>query len=80
MHVNYARWLLCARGRELDPFTVSGHDLGWILFKSRRYDEALRELRSELAAHPDGPGDLCFLGYALSAFQLSSLARCFLQA
>jgi TolB-like protein/Flp pilus assembly protein TadD len=77
-HVNYARWLLCQgrveeaqtwarRGRELDPFTVSGHDLGWILFQSRRYDEAIRELRSDLAAHPNDPGDLWFLGYALTA-------------
>ncbi len=77
-HLNYATWLLCQgrveeaqtwarRGRELDPFTVSGHDLGWILFQSRRYDEAIRELRSELAVHPDGPGDLWFLGYALIA-------------
>jgi TolB-like protein len=67
-HVNYAGWMLCQgrleeaqawarRGRELDPFTVDGHDLGWILFQSRRYDEAIRELRSNLAVHPDGPGD-----------------------
>jgi TolB-like protein/DNA-binding winged helix-turn-helix (wHTH) protein/Flp pilus assembly protein TadD len=77
-HVNYATWLLCQgrieeaqawarRGRELDPLTVTGHDLGWILIQSRRYDEAIRELRSELAVHPDGPGDLWFLGYALIA-------------
>jgi TolB-like protein/DNA-binding winged helix-turn-helix (wHTH) protein/Flp pilus assembly protein TadD len=77
-HVNYARWLLCQgrveeaqtwarRGRELDPFTVSGHDLGWILFQSRRYDEAIRELRSNLAVYPDDPGDFWFLGYALIA-------------
>ena len=76
--INYARWLLCQgrveeaqtwarRGRELDPFTVTGHDLGWILFQSRRYDEAIRELRSDLAVHPDDPGDLWFLGYALIA-------------
>jgi Flp pilus assembly protein TadD len=77
-HVNYARWLLCQgrveeaqtwarRGRDLDPFTVSGHDLGWILFQSRRYDEAIRELRSDLAVHPDNPGSLWFLGFALIA-------------
>ena len=77
-HVNYARWLLCQgrveeaqtwarRGRDLDPFTVSGHDLGWILFQSRRYDEAIRELRSDLAVHPDNPGALWFLGFALIA-------------
>ncbi len=77
-HVAYARWLLCQgrmeqaqawarRGRELDPLTVSGYDLGWILLQSRRYDEAIRELRSDLAARPDNPGSLWFLGYALIA-------------
>lgn len=77
-HVKYARWLLCQgrveeaqtwarRGRELDPLTVSGHDLGWILFQSRRYDEAIRELRSDLAVYPDDLGDLWFLAYALIA-------------
>ena len=77
-HVNYARWLLCQgrveeaqtwarRGRELDPLTVSGHDLGWILFQSRRYDEAIRELRSDLAVYPDDLGDLWFLAYVLIA-------------
>ena len=77
-HGQYARWLLCQgsveeaqiwarRGRDLDPFTVTGNDLGWILFQSRRYDEAVRELRSDLAVHPDSPGDLWFLGYALIA-------------
>jgi TolB-like protein/Flp pilus assembly protein TadD len=77
-HVNYARWLLCQgrveealewerRGRELDPLAVGGHDLGWTLFQSRHYDEAIRELRSDLAVYPDNPGDLWFLGFALIA-------------
>jgi tetratricopeptide (TPR) repeat protein len=77
-HAGYAGWLLCQgrleeaqiwerRGRDLDPFSVTGHDLGWILFQSRRYDEAIRELRSHLAVYPDDPGDLWFLGFALTA-------------
>jgi TolB-like protein/Tfp pilus assembly protein PilF len=77
-HSAYANWLLCQghteealkwarRGRDIDPFTVTGHDLGWILFQSRRYDDAIRELRSDLAVYPDNPGDLWFLGYALIA-------------
>ena len=41
------------RGRELDPLAVSGEDFGWILFQSRRYDEAIHELRSALAVRPD---------------------------
>ena len=77
-YVGYARWLLCQgrleeaqewalRGRELDPLTVGGHEIGWILFQSRRYDEAIRELRSDLAAFPDHLGSMWFLGYALIA-------------
>jgi tetratricopeptide (TPR) repeat protein len=77
-HGGYANWLLCQgrteealewarRGRDIDPFTVTGHDLGWILFLSRHYDEAIRELRSDLAVYPDNPGDLWFLGFALIA-------------
>ncbi len=77
-HLAYARWLLCQgrleeaqawsrRGRELDPFLVSGGGIGWILLQSRRYDEAIRELRSDLAARPDNAGSYWFLGYALIA-------------
>ena len=55
------------RGRDLDPLGASG-DLvgspgitkGWILFHARRYDEAIRELRS------DDP-DHWYLGFALIA-------------
>ena len=63
-HGGFAVWLLCQgrteealawaqRARELDPFAVSGGDIGWILFQARRYDEAIRELRSVLAVQPD---------------------------
>jgi TolB-like protein/DNA-binding winged helix-turn-helix (wHTH) protein/Flp pilus assembly protein TadD len=76
VHGNYGRWMLCQgrfdeaqalarRGRDLDPLTVGGQDLGWILFQSRRYDEAVRELRSDLAVHPDNAGDMWFLGFSL---------------
>ena len=59
-HLAFAGWLLCQgrteeaqawsrRARELDPLGVSGTSIGWILFQSRHYDEAIRELRSVLA-------------------------------
>jgi TolB-like protein/Flp pilus assembly protein TadD len=77
-HAGYAGWLLCQgrleeaqkwerRGRDLDPFAVTGHDLGWILFQSRHYDDAVRELQSSLAVYPDNPWDMWFLGFALIA-------------
>jgi TolB-like protein/DNA-binding winged helix-turn-helix (wHTH) protein/Tfp pilus assembly protein PilF len=55
------------RGRELDPFVVSGTYIGWILFSAHRYDEALRELHSVLAVRPDDVPALWNLGYALIA-------------
>ena len=75
-HAGLGRWLLCQgrteeavawvrRGRELDPVVVSGTDLGWILFQSRRYDEAERELRSVLDLRPDDAFALWFLGFTL---------------
>jgi TolB-like protein/Tfp pilus assembly protein PilF len=77
-HAGLALWLVCQgrtdeavawakRGRELDPLAVSGHSIGWILFQSHRYDEAIRELRSALAVQPDDAGALLFLGFALVA-------------
>ncbi len=70
-HVGYAKWLLCQgrtdealawvqRARDLDPLGGAGITNGWILFHARRYDEAIRELRS------DDPGHW-FLGFALIA-------------
>ncbi len=47
--------------------TVSGAGIGWILFQSHRYEEAIRELRSALAVHPDDAGTLLYLGFALVA-------------
>ena len=50
--------------------SVTGTDIGWILFQSRHYDEAIRELRSDLAVHRDDPAtywSCWFLGFALIA-------------
>lgn len=77
-HASFALWLLSQgrteealawanRGRELDPIAVSGDDVAWILFQSRRYDEAIRESRSALAVQPDNAGALLVLGFALVA-------------
>ena len=77
-HAGLAWWLLCQgrtdeavawarRGRELDPLVVSGESIGWILFQSRRYDEAARELRSVLAVNPDDATALFYLGFVLTA-------------
>jgi len=77
-HASFALWLLCQgrteeamawakRGRQLDPIAVSGTDIAWILFSSRRYDEAIRESRSDLAVRPDNAGALSTLGFALVA-------------
>jgi TolB-like protein/Tfp pilus assembly protein PilF len=77
-HSGFALWLLCQgrteealawakRGRELDPTAVSGDAIAWILFQSRRYDEAIRESRSALAVRPDNAGALLTLGFALVA-------------
>jgi TolB-like protein len=73
-----ARWLISharteealtwvRRGRELDPFAVSGTDVAWVLFHARRYDEAMRELRSVLAVQPNDAMTLWFLGFVLIA-------------
>ena len=73
-----ASWLLCqgrtdeaialiSHARKLDPDTVAGVDVSWTLFQSRRYDEAIRELRSFLALDPGDPTALWFLGFVLIA-------------
>jgi TolB-like protein/Flp pilus assembly protein TadD len=55
------------RGRELDPLAVSGVNIGWILFQSHRYEEAIHETRSALALQPDEADVLLYLGFALVA-------------
>ncbi|HEY4961033.1 MAG TPA: tetratricopeptide repeat protein, partial [Terriglobales bacterium] len=77
-HAAFGSWLMCQgdiedalswaqRGRELDPLVVNGVKIGWILFMGRRYDEAIRELRSVLAVHPENVNALSTLGFVLIA-------------
>ena len=77
-HMMFALWLLCQgrtdeavawarRSRELDPLAVSGDLIGWILFQSHRYDEAIHELRSLVAVRPDDTSALTDLGFVLIA-------------
>jgi TolB-like protein/DNA-binding winged helix-turn-helix (wHTH) protein/Tfp pilus assembly protein PilF len=77
-HLAFAGWLLCQgrtqeaqawsqRARQLDPLGVTGNNIGWILFQSRQYDEAIRELRSDLAVHKNDASTFWFLGFALIA-------------
>lgn len=60
--LNYAR-----RARELDPVGSVGLQEGWILFVGRRYDEAVRQLRSVLALHPDDAAAHWTMGFVLVA-------------
>jgi pentatricopeptide repeat protein len=73
-----ALWMLCQgrtdealaleeRARELDPLAISGVGVAWILFQSHRYDDAIRELRSELAVNPNNVPALWNLGFVLAA-------------
>jgi TolB-like protein/Flp pilus assembly protein TadD len=75
-HAGLADWLLCQgrteealasarRAQELDPRAFNGNQVGWILFQARRYDEAIRELRTALAIQPNDPMTQWFLGFAL---------------
>jgi len=75
-YAGLAFWLLCQgrtdeavasaeRARELDRLGSTTSNLAWILFQSRRYEEAVRELRSLLAVHPNGAGSLWLLGFTL---------------
>jgi TolB-like protein/Flp pilus assembly protein TadD len=75
-HGGLAQWLLCQgrteealasarRAQELDPQEFNGAQVGWIFFHGRRYDEAIRELRTALTIEPNDPMTVWFLGYAL---------------
>jgi len=75
-HSGFSAWLLCQgrtqealewarRARELDPLAYEDVNIGGILFQARRYDEAIRELRSVLAVEPKKPSALWSLGFAL---------------
>jgi TolB-like protein/Flp pilus assembly protein TadD len=78
VHWGFALWLLCQgrtdeaiswaqRGQRLDPIAVPGADVAWILFQSRHYEEAIRQLRSVLAVQPDDADALSGLGFVLDA-------------
>jgi TolB-like protein/DNA-binding winged helix-turn-helix (wHTH) protein/Flp pilus assembly protein TadD len=75
-YAGLADWLLChgrtdealasaERARELDLFGSTTWDIAWTLFHSRRYDEAIRELRSSLAVHANDVSSLWLLGFTL---------------
>ena len=75
-YAGLAGWLLCQgrmdealalaeRARELDRLGSTTSDIAWILFQSRRYEEAVRELRSSLAVGPNDAGALWTLGFTL---------------
>jgi len=80
-HLSFSSWLLSQgrteealewsrRARELEPIGITGNTMGWILFQSRHYDEAIRELRSDLAVRHDDAStywSCWFLGFALIA-------------
>lgn len=77
-HTGFALWLVCQartdeavawarRGRRLNPLGFPSDNLAWILFQSRRYQEALRELRSALAVQGDDIHLLTGLGFVLNA-------------
>ncbi len=77
-YARLALWLVCQgrtddavalarRGRGLDPLTVSGDRIAWILFLSHRFDEAIRELHSALAVQPESANTLLYLGFTLVA-------------
>ena len=75
-HASFSYWFLCQgrtqealswarRAQELDPLALHGIEIGWILFHARRYDEAIRELRTVLSIEPENPMALWFLGFVL---------------
>jgi len=75
-YAELAQWLLCQgridealssahRARELDSLGSATLGLAWILFQSQRYDEAVRELHSSLAVHPNNAGGLWLTGFTL---------------
>ena len=77
-HLGLADWQLCQgqidealdrarRARKLDPLGTSGSNIAWILFQARRYDEAIRESRSQMEVHPDDAWAVWGLGFALIA-------------
>jgi len=77
-HLAFASWLVCQgrteealswfqRARSLDPLGLAGENGAWILFLTRRYEEAIQELRSDLAVSPDDATALWFVGFTMIA-------------
>jgi len=78
-HERFAVWLLCQgrteealgwaqRARELDPLGSARRTTGFILLHSRRYEEAVRELRAIPVLNTDSPRPAdWYLGLALTA-------------
>ena len=86
----FASWLVCQgrteealswvqRGRELDPLSVSGTDVAWILFQSHRFADAERELRAVLGAQPTDTNALTELGFVLGVGERAAEAIPFLE-
>ncbi len=84
-HMAFARWLICQgrtdeaiswalRARELDPMSGTAVSLAWILYLGRHYDDAIRELRSDLAVHPDSGAARSYLGFAFIAIRQPEMA------
>ena len=78
----YAMWLSCQgrtdeavamiqRARALDPVGISGGKVSWILFQSRRFDDAVREARSALSVQPENAGNLTRPGIRIDRRQPS---------
>ncbi len=89
-NAGFASWLLCQgrtdealswsqRGRQLDPLSVSGSDVAWILFQAHRFADAERELRAALGAQPDDIEVLTELGFVLSVGERAAEAVPFLE-
>ena len=77
-HYGYALWLVCQgrtdeavtwvrHGRSLDPVTVSGTRIAWILFLSRRFPEAEQDLHTDVAIRPDDTQTQWYLGFVAIA-------------
>jgi TolB-like protein/Flp pilus assembly protein TadD len=71
----FARYLICRgrfdeaiaaaeKARSLDPLALRAEHLGWVLFMSRRYKEAIRAIEDVLATRPDDATALWELGFA----------------
>jgi len=77
-HLAFAFWLVCQgrmeeavawsrRARELDPLATMSYQPGALLFYAHHYEEAIQELRSQLALRPDDATSLWYLGFVLMA-------------